>query len=201
MRRNPGFTAVVVLTLALGIGATTAVFSVVEGFLLRPLPFRDPGRLVVIWENDRATGTTRENASPLDYYDFVDRAHGFDGFGMYALTTRVLTRPGSDPVRLNTARVTRGLPELLGMDMQLGRGFTRRRTGRTDPVRSCSRTRAWRAHFQADPDVVGRAVTWTASRFLWSGCSRPPSTTRPGRRTCGCRCRWHAALRRARTTG
>lgn len=158
MRRSPGFTAVVVLTLALGIGATTAVFSVVEGFLLRPLPFRDPGRLVMVWENDHATGTTRENASPLDYYDFVDRARGFDGFAMYALTTSVLTRPGSEPVRLNTAQVTRGLPGLLGIDMQLGRAFTAEEDLPDGPRALVLTDGAWRAHFQADPEVVGRVV-------------------------------------------
>jgi predicted permease len=158
MRRSPGFTAVVVLTLGLGIGATTAVFSVVEGFLLRPLPFRDPGRLVMVWENDRATGTSRENASPLDYYDFVDRARGFDGFAMLALTTSVLTRQGRDPVRLNTARVTRNLTELLGIDMQLGRGFTAEEDRPDGPRTLLLTDGAWRTYFQADPDVVGRVV-------------------------------------------
>ena len=158
MRRSPGFTTVVVLTLALGIGATTAVFSVVEGFLLRPLPFRDPGRLVMVWENDRATGTTRENASPLDYYDFVGRAHGFDGFAMYALTATVLTRPGSDPVRLYTAQVTRDLQGLLGVDMQLGRGFTAEEDRPDGPRAVILTDAAWRVHFQADRGIVGRVV-------------------------------------------
>ena len=70
LSRQPGLSAVIVLTLALGIGTTTAIFSVVNGVLLRPLPYEDAARLAMIWENDRATGTVREPASVLDFFDF-----------------------------------------------------------------------------------------------------------------------------------
>ena len=68
----PGFTVVACLTLAVGIGATTAIFSVVSGVLLRPLPYDDADRLVLLWENDRATGTQREAASVPDFFDFQE---------------------------------------------------------------------------------------------------------------------------------
>src|SRR6266542_2847397 len=68
--KNPGFTAVAVLTLALGIGANTAIFSVIDGVLLRSAPFEDADRLVMVWETDRNSGTTREPASVPDYLDF-----------------------------------------------------------------------------------------------------------------------------------
>ncbi len=72
--KNPMFTAIVILTLALGIGATTAIFSVVEGVLLRPFPYRDPDRLVMLWENDRLRGTKQERFSAPDFFDVRERA-------------------------------------------------------------------------------------------------------------------------------
>ncbi len=158
MARNPAFTAAVVVTLALGIGATTAVFSVLEGFLLRPLPFSDPDRLVVVWENDRATGTTRESASPSDYYDFVDRARGFDGFALYAPNSAVLTRTEADPLRLSSAQVTSSLPRILGVRMQLGRGFTPEEDAPGGPQAVILTDAIWRSAFQADPGILGRTV-------------------------------------------
>src|SRR5687767_3491920 len=77
MRSAPGFTAVMLVTLALGIGATTAVFSVVYGILLRPLPYGEADRVMMVWENDRASGTVREPASIGDYNDFVRRTRSF----------------------------------------------------------------------------------------------------------------------------
>ncbi len=70
LSKSGGFSLTVILTLAVGIGATTAIFSVVNGVLLRPLPHDDPNELAIIWQNDRATGTIREFAATADYYDF-----------------------------------------------------------------------------------------------------------------------------------
>jgi len=178
MMRNPAFTAAVVVTLALGIGATTAVFSVLEGFLLRPLPFPDPDRLVVVWENDRATGTTRESASPSDYYDFVDRARGFDGFAVYALNSAVLTRPEADPLRLSSAQVTANLPGILGIHMQLGRGFTPEEDAPGGPQAVILTDAIWKSAFQADPRILGRTVTIDDLPHVVAGVL-PPGTRYP----------------------
>ncbi|MGH7529912.1 MAG: ABC transporter permease, partial [Gemmatimonadales bacterium] len=74
LRASPGFTLAAVLTLALGIGANTAIFSVVDGVLLRPAPFEDMDRLVMVWETDRKSGTLHEPASVPDYLDFQRRS-------------------------------------------------------------------------------------------------------------------------------
>jgi putative ABC transport system permease protein len=159
VRRNPGFAAVVVVTLALGIGASTAVFSVVEGIMLRPPPFFDPDRLAVVWQNDRATGTVREDASPADYFDYVERSRTFSALGLVASGTVVLTRPDAEPLRLAAAAVTQNLPSVLGISMQLGRGFTPGEDvpgGRGVTILS---DRFWRNTLAADPSVIGRVVT------------------------------------------
>src|SRR5262245_54845521 len=78
LARNPGFTLVAVLTLALGIGANTAIFSVVDGVLLRPVPLHNAGRLMMVWETDRDSGTTREPSSVPDYLDFQERNRSFE---------------------------------------------------------------------------------------------------------------------------
>jgi predicted permease len=159
MARNPGFTAVVVVTLAVGIGATTSVFSVVEGFLLRPLPYHEADRLVMVWENDRASGTVRENASPADYYDFVERARTLESLAMYWLNSAVIVPAGSEPVQLRTALATRNLPDVLGTPLQLGRTFSAEEDGAGGPRAVILSDRLWRERFGADRDVLGTAVS------------------------------------------
>ena len=158
LAKSAGFTGVVVTTLALGVGATTAVFSVVEGVLLRPLPFPEPDRLAVVWQNDRATGTVRENASTSDYYDYVARSRTFGDLAIYGLGTAVLTREGAPALQLNAASVTRNLLEVLRIDMQLGRGFSVEEDQPDGPRVVILTDRVWRDLFAADPAVVGRVL-------------------------------------------
>lgn len=158
LMRSSGFTAVVVLTLALGVGASTAVFSVVERVLLRPLPFPDAGELAVVWQNDRATGTVRENASTADYWDYVERSELFESLAMYGTGPNILARDGAAPLRLNTAVVTPNMQQVLGFDMQLGRMFT---SGESQPggaYVAVLSDRLWRDALGADPDVVGQTL-------------------------------------------
>ena len=83
LARNPGFTTVAVLTLALGIGANTAVFSVVYAVLLKPLPYADPGRLVQLYERNPAQGLERGAVSPGTFVDWRARSHAFEGMAIY----------------------------------------------------------------------------------------------------------------------
>ena len=159
LRKNAIFAVVVIVTLALGIGATTAVFSVVEGILLRPLPFDRGDRLAVVWQNDRATGTERENASTSDYYDYLERNRTFDDLAMYGLGTAVLTRPGGPPLQLNAASVSRNLADVLRLEMQLGRGFTVEEDQPGGPAVVVLTDRVWRDLYGADAGVVGRILS------------------------------------------
>ncbi len=104
--KNWGFSTVVAVTLALGIGATTAIFSIVNGVLLAPLPYHDADDLTVVWQNDRATGTIRENASTADYFDFVERSRSFESLAMVGQGAGNLTRGDDEPHWLNSAVVT-----------------------------------------------------------------------------------------------
>src|SRR6202166_2940423 len=117
--KTPGFTAAAIIVLALGIGANTAIFSVVNGVLLRPLPFRDPSRLVLIAEKSSfpIISTSYEN-----YLDWRDQSHSFES--MEATRGSSITLPGAgEPERLNVRMATAGLFSMLGINAQIGRTF------------------------------------------------------------------------------
>ncbi len=177
--RSPGFTAAVVATLALGIGATTAIFSVVNGVLLTPLPYPDSDRLVVVWQNDRATGTVREPAATADYWDFRERSRSFAGLAMHATYSVTLAREGGEPRRLRAAAVSHTLDEVLGVSPRIGRAFTaeddRPGAGRVALLTD----RLWRAEFGADPSVLGRTVTVDEEPVAVIGVL-PPDLEYPG---------------------
>lgn len=158
LRKAPAFTTVVVLTLALGTGATTAVFSVLEGVVLRPLPFPEPDELAVVWQNDRATGTVRENASTSDYYDYLDRNRTFEDLSIQALGTAVLEREGAGPIQLNAASVSRNLMSVLGLEPALGRNFSEVEDSPDGPAVVLLTHRVWLDQYGADESVVGSSA-------------------------------------------
>ena len=160
MRRNPGFAVVAILTLALGIGANTAIFSMVDGVLLRPAPFDDPERLVMVWETDRNSGTSHEPASVPDYLDFERRSDTVEELGAILPTEATLGVPASDPERVTMLAVTPGTLALLGIRPVAGRAFAEGEQG--DPLAVVSEA-LWRGRFGSDPDVVGRSVSLDGS--------------------------------------
>lgn len=159
LRRSPAFTSTVIVTLALAIGATTAVFGVLEAVVLRPPPFPVADRLAVVWQNDRATGTVRENASTADYYDYVERSRTFEELSMYASGSAVLAREGASALQLNAASVTANLLSVLRIDPQLGRGFTEAEDRPDGPRVVMLTDRVWRDLFGGDGGVLGTSLT------------------------------------------
>jgi putative ABC transport system permease protein len=123
LRRTPGFAFVAVLTLALGIGANTAIFSIVDGVLLRPAPFDDLDRLMVVWETDRASGTTREPASIPDFADFQQRSRRFQHLAAFAAAEVTITPEAGDPGRVPALAMTHGFLPMLGLRPLAGRVF------------------------------------------------------------------------------
>jgi predicted permease len=151
---HPGFTAVVVLTLALGIGANTAIFSVVHAVLLDPLPYPDSDRLVMIWNT---YGTDRTSSSPPDYFDRLEAGTTLEHVAAFRISSANLTGRG-EPVRLDAARVTASFFPTLGVEAEIGRVFRQDEDapGRDD-VAVLSHG-SWTRWFGGDAAVVGQTL-------------------------------------------
>ena len=121
LARSPAFTTAAVLTLALGIGANTAIFSIVDGVLLRPAPMKHADRLMMVWETDRKSGTIREPSSYPDFLDFQQRNKSFASLAAFTPVTVNLTQPGGDPDRVNAMGISREYATTLGFAPVTGR--------------------------------------------------------------------------------
>ena len=157
LRRNPGFATVVLLTLALGIGANAAIFSVVNAVLLRPLPYRDADRLMVIWGDLRRPGLNDIPTSAGEYVDYRDRNHLFEEVAAYDTVGFNLTGVG-EPERLEGAVVSTTFFSLLGASAHVGRTFVagEDQPGRDDVV--VLSHSLWTRRFNANPAIVGQAI-------------------------------------------
>ena len=121
---KPGFALIAVLSLALGIGANTAIFSLVDAVLLRPLPFHDPERLVIVWEDYTRIGFPRNTPAPANYADWKSQNQVFEGMAALNWRTFNLTDDG-EPEKVEAQAVTADFFPLLGVSPELGRTFTR----------------------------------------------------------------------------
>jgi len=156
MARRPGFAAVAVATLALGIGTTTAIFAVADRVLLRPVPYPDPGTLAVIWETPPNHPLPIMYASPPNLHEWQRRSRTFSAMG--AFQWRDVTLGGDQPERLRSARVTAGLLPALGVQPRLGRFFLPEEDrANARPVTIISDT-MWRRRFQQDSGILGRTI-------------------------------------------
>jgi predicted permease len=157
LRKNPGFASTAILTLALGIGANTAIFSVVNAVLLRPLPFPQAGRLVLIWATNTKTGDTFDVASYPDFEDWKARSQSFDA--MAALTTRGMTLDGADgPEPVAAMQATPGFFEALGVAASLGRTFRSEESETGNSRVVLLSDSAWKRRFGGRADVVGETI-------------------------------------------
>ena len=153
--RNPVFTALAIAALALGIGANTAIFTIVNGVLLKPLPYGDPGGLVMVWSTNAAERRDRDVVAPLDFLDYRKAGAFADMQAAYSFIvgTPLTTAAGTEQI-LATA-VTPGMFEMLGRAPALGRTFTPAEV-QTAVIIS---QRFWRSHMGSDPNVLGRVLT------------------------------------------
>jgi putative ABC transport system permease protein len=178
LRRNPGFAVVAVLTLALGIGATSAIYSVVNGVLLSPFRYRDPDRLVVVWERNLAQGLPYAPASPPNFEDWREQNPVFDAMGAFARTRYILEQEAESNV-LRGSRVTVGMLSVMGVSPLLGRTFTPEDgLAESEPVVLLAYG-CWQSRFGGSPDIVGRSIrlggqTHTVVGVMPPGFEFPP---------------------------
>ncbi|MEJ7810812.1 MAG: ABC transporter permease, partial [Gemmatimonadaceae bacterium] len=157
LARTPGFTFVSVLTLALGIGATTAIFTVVNGVLLRPLPYPEPERLVGLWLAAPGIGVEQVGQSDGTYFVNRSEARTLEGIGVYEAGAVNLTG-GSEPERVTASWITAGLLPVLGVRPAQGRWIAEAEDRPGAPPVALIGAALWRRKFGADPAIVGRII-------------------------------------------
>jgi putative ABC transport system permease protein len=166
--KNPGFTATAVLTLALGIGGNTAIFTVTNALLLRALPYKDPGRLVMVNSVRRGSADQDGNFS-LNRYELIrDRNHSFSGVAVWAIDSFNLTGRG-EPEQVPVARVSPNFFDLLGVAPQLGRSFRDEDGQVAGPPVVMISDGLWRTRFGSDRGVVGQSVTLDSQPYTIIG--------------------------------
>lgn len=174
--RAPGFTFTAVLTLALGIGATAAIFSVVENVLLRPLPYRNADRIVLLTETNAVQKIPKTGAPYLDYRDWRDQSSAFEAMGTYWNVTGseglVLGGAGS-AVRLRGSIVSRGLFSVLGVQPALGRGFRAEEDGTSGGAVFLISDGLWRRRFASNANVIGKAFRIDGQSAILIGVMPP----------------------------
>ena len=158
LRKQPGFAAAAVLTLALGIGANTAIFSVVDTVLLRATPIHDINGLAVVWQTDRNTSTTREPASLPDYLDYQHRSKQVEQIAAFQATEVNYAPEHGDPVRLQALEVTHAFLPMLGVQPVAGRGFSADEASGGGGAVVVISDGFWTRALDRDPSVIGRTL-------------------------------------------
>ena len=158
LSRSPAFTSAALLSLALGIGANTAIFSVVNGVLLRPAPFTELDRISMVWETDRASGTTREPSSIPDFVDFQSRSKQFERLAAFTPIEVSASRANADPERLVGLSVSEGYFETLGLKVFAGRTFTAEEDRAGGPRAVIISEDLWDRVYSRESSVVGRTL-------------------------------------------
>ncbi|HEY7289401.1 MAG TPA: ABC transporter permease [Vicinamibacterales bacterium] len=189
--RSPGFTIAAVLALALGIGATTSIFSVVDRVVLRPLPYPDPDRLAMVWEMNDGKGLAHERLSPVNFGDYRRLTQVFDDAAAWWYPQLNLTEPGHDPLRVNAIETSGNFFKVIGVNPVMGAGMP------ADPLYSRDfiiviSHRLWRDRFNSDPSIVGKAVALNSQAFTIVGVM-PDGFNYPGETDVWQRLTWDMA--------
>jgi putative ABC transport system permease protein len=170
LKNSPGFTLVAVLTMALGIGANSAMFSIVNAVLLRPLPYRDPQRLMLLAEH--WPQFPRLSLSYLNYKDWRDQSHSFEGVG--AVRNNFVTMTGgAEAERLPSQNVTANLFSLLGVKPELGRAFSAAEDKPGAPPVTIISRGLWERRFSSSPGVLGQTITLDRQNYSIIGVMPP----------------------------
>jgi putative ABC transport system permease protein len=186
--RKPGFTVLVIVTLAIGIAANTAIFSVVNGVLLRDLPYRDDQRIVTVWQSAPKRGVEREETSPASFSDWVEQSQSFETLGMAEPWSHLLISDG-EPQSIRSWIVSPGFFETLGTQPLFGRTFlSEEYQPGASPVVIVS-YKWWQRHFGHDPNLIGKKLTFNNQLTTVVGIMPPEFEYPPGRELWGPRAR------------
>src|SRR5216110_1740368 len=183
--KNPAFSAVAIITLALGIGANTAIFSIVNAVLLRPLPYPDAARIMVL--NESAGSGQYYSVALPDYFDWQKDNTAFEHLAATHKESRNLSGiPGREPERVSCASVTRNFFNIIGLPPELGRTFSEDEDKVGAPPVVVISDRLWQHAFNRGPKILGQAITLHDQSYTVIGVM-PRQVTSPRIRMCGCR--------------
>ena len=176
--KSPGFTVAAILSLTIGIGATSAIFSVVNSVILRPLPFREPDRLVRIWQNKPSAGMTRMSVSAGNINIWRNQTQSFEDVAAFHTGSAVITGEG-EPERISGAGVSSNLLPMLGYQPIIGRNFLpeENRPGGEDVI--ILSHALWQRRFGGDPAILGQSITLDHTRNLTIIGVMPPAVDFP----------------------
>jgi putative ABC transport system permease protein len=167
--KMPGFSLVALLVLALGIGANTAIFSVVNSMVLRPLPYPDADRLALIWETDLKDGIQREGPSGPNFLDWREQSQSFEEMALLEVGTGTITGEG-EPEQVVGLRVTTNFLSMIGGRTVLGRGFTAAEgAGQARYSVAVLSNGFWKSCFGSDPHVIGRTFILNSEAYTVIG--------------------------------
>lgn len=176
LRAKPTFATVMILTLALSIGANSAIFSVIDGVLIKRLPYRQPERLVRVFLS--SADYPKFSLNPFDFRDFRARNRSFESMALYTRRDMQLSGSG-EPVRLTAFGISAGFFRVLGLQPQMGREFDFQAEIPGNGLQVILSDRLWRTRFSADPDIIGRKITLNAQPYTVVGVM-PKGTDHPG---------------------
>ena len=178
--RSPSFALTAILALGLGIGSTAGVFSLLQGVVLRPLPYKQPDRLVTIWDTNREKALSHEPISPVTFHDYRDLAVFEDAAAWWRPQLNLADETG-DPIRVDAVETSENLFNLLGVQPAMGRSFTVHPDLFGPEHEAIISHRLWQTRFGGDPAVIGRAIrlngfTYTVVGIMPQGFGFPGET-------------------------
>ena len=178
-RHHPAFALLTVIVLGLGIGAAAAVYTIVDGVVLKPLPFTAPDRLVAIWDTNYEQGLEQERLSPVNFMDVRALTGTYQDAAAWWRPDVNLTDDDLEPVRIKTIEVSANLFQLLGVSPQVGPGFPKDGPFYDRPLICVISDRLWRTRYNADPGLIGKQIKLNDTPYTVAGVM-PPRFSFPG---------------------